>query len=194
METVCFASLCDVFAFTITAAPPAARERQMARPMFRAPPVTSATFPASSVPGVIPISAVTRSAIQVREEQQQAAEDAGVAEQDDTAGVALARVLHLPEAMEDRRRRYGESDEAVDADFRLPVGEEQGATAKLQRDADPEYGGWGGCAEGGHALDVIANARPGEVAKTGDEEASDDQQPSRCVQPRSVSVHRQFSL
>jgi len=44
-----------VLAFTMTEAPPAASERAMARPMLRAAPVTRATFPANSVPGVIPI-------------------------------------------------------------------------------------------------------------------------------------------
>src|SRR2546428_82185 len=45
----------EVLAFTMTAAPPAASERAMARPMLRAPPVTSATLPASSLPALIPM-------------------------------------------------------------------------------------------------------------------------------------------
>src|SRR6185436_13694195 len=47
------ASILTAALFT-TAAPPAASERAMARPMLRAPPVTSATLPASSLPGFIP--------------------------------------------------------------------------------------------------------------------------------------------
>src|SRR6185436_14673296 len=54
MPTVFSASLREVFAFTITEAPPAASERAMARPMLRAPPVTKATLPASSSPALIP--------------------------------------------------------------------------------------------------------------------------------------------
>ncbi|MCD6042294.1 MAG: hypothetical protein K0R40_1897 [Burkholderiales bacterium] len=53
-STVFCASVREVFALTITAAPPAASERAMARPMLRAAPVTSATLPASSLPGLIP--------------------------------------------------------------------------------------------------------------------------------------------
>ncbi len=40
----------------IPVAPPAASEREIARPMFLAPPVTRATFPESSLPGVMPAS------------------------------------------------------------------------------------------------------------------------------------------
>src|SRR5438132_8407750 len=54
MATVSSACAREVFAFTMTAAPPAASERAIARPMLRAPPVTSATLPASSLPGFIP--------------------------------------------------------------------------------------------------------------------------------------------
>src|SRR5438094_5601609 len=54
MATVSSACARDVRALTITAAPPAASERAMARPMLRAPPVTSATLPASSTPRVMP--------------------------------------------------------------------------------------------------------------------------------------------
>src|SRR5204863_8499838 len=54
IETVFLASPCEVLAFTITVAPPAAREREIALPMFLAPPVTRATFPRSSLPGVMP--------------------------------------------------------------------------------------------------------------------------------------------
>src|SRR5438445_4289318 len=54
IATVSSACAREVFAFTITAAPPAASARAMARPMLRAPPVTSATFPVSSLPAVIP--------------------------------------------------------------------------------------------------------------------------------------------
>src|SRR6185503_10215260 len=52
--TVSSAIAFEVLALTITEAPAAASERQMARPMLRAPPVTSATLPASSPPGLIP--------------------------------------------------------------------------------------------------------------------------------------------
>src|SRR5512134_3692210 len=52
--TVFSASAREVRALTMTLAPPAASERAMARPMLRAAPVTRATFPASSVPGLIP--------------------------------------------------------------------------------------------------------------------------------------------
>ena len=51
ISTVSSPRLREVFAFTITDAPPAASERAMARPMLRAPPVTSATLPASSLAG-----------------------------------------------------------------------------------------------------------------------------------------------
>src|SRR5688500_7535151 len=54
MATVFSASAREVRALTITAAPPAASERSMARPMLRAAPVTRATLPASSAPGAIP--------------------------------------------------------------------------------------------------------------------------------------------
>src|SRR5688572_3417394 len=54
MPTVFSASLRDVLAFTITAAPPEASARAMARPMLRAAPVTRATLPASSLPAFIP--------------------------------------------------------------------------------------------------------------------------------------------
>src|SRR5438067_75636 len=54
IATVSSACVRDVRALTITAAPPAASERAMARPMLRAPPVTSATLPASSTPRVMP--------------------------------------------------------------------------------------------------------------------------------------------
>src|SRR5205823_933664 len=54
IATVSCACSRDVLAFTITLAPPAASERAMARPMLRAAPVTMATLPASSFPGVIP--------------------------------------------------------------------------------------------------------------------------------------------
>ena len=52
--TVSSAIAFEVFAFTMTDAPPAASERQMARPMLRAPPVTRATLPASSLPCLMP--------------------------------------------------------------------------------------------------------------------------------------------
>jgi len=52
--TVSSAIAFEVLALTITDAPPAASERAMARPMLRAPPVTSATLPASSSPDLIP--------------------------------------------------------------------------------------------------------------------------------------------
>jgi hypothetical protein len=55
MARVSSASAREVLAFTITEAPPAASERAIARPMLRAAPVTRATFPANSVPGVIPM-------------------------------------------------------------------------------------------------------------------------------------------
>jgi hypothetical protein len=55
MARVSSASAREVLAFTITEAPPEASERAIARPMLRAAPVTRATFPAKSVPGVIPI-------------------------------------------------------------------------------------------------------------------------------------------
>jgi hypothetical protein len=54
---VCAASASEVTAFTMTAAPSAARERAIALPMFFAPPVTMATCPASSSRGRIPIIA-----------------------------------------------------------------------------------------------------------------------------------------
>src|SRR5712692_10504399 len=56
MSIVLSASTREVFTFTITAAPPAASERAIARPILRAPPVTSATLPASSAPALIPTS------------------------------------------------------------------------------------------------------------------------------------------
>src|SRR5690242_10613848 len=49
----------EVFAFTITVAPPAASERAIARPMLRAAPVTIATLPVSSFPWVIPMLDIT---------------------------------------------------------------------------------------------------------------------------------------
>ena len=61
ISTVFSASAREVFAFTITDAPPAASERAMARPMLRAPPVTSATLPASSSPALIPTLLANRS-------------------------------------------------------------------------------------------------------------------------------------
>src|SRR5438132_7421769 len=54
IATVSSACARELLAFTMTAAPPAASERAIARPMLRAPPVTSATFPASSSLGFIP--------------------------------------------------------------------------------------------------------------------------------------------
>src|SRR5687768_7191869 len=54
ISTVFSASVREVRAFTITDAPPAASEREIARPMLRAAPVTSATLPASSLPDFIP--------------------------------------------------------------------------------------------------------------------------------------------
>src|SRR5882672_3475390 len=196
MATVCFASFCEVFAFTMTEAPPAASERQMARPMFRAPPVTSATFPASSVPGVIPASPLTNTlrSLQISQDQQEPPEDGGVPQQDDAAGIALRRVRVAPETVEDRGRNHGEEDEAVDADLGIPVENQQRTAGELQRDADPERGGGRRRAERGHALDVILDSRAREVAQTCHEEADHDQEPSCRVQPRSISVHRRFSL
>src|SRR5258708_36128872 len=109
---VCLASLCEVLALIITIAPPAASERQIARPMFLSPPVTGATFPASSVPGAIPASLIGRPSAHVFQELQQPAQDAGVAEQDGPAHVAACRVLHATEAVEDRCRRRSAQDQA----------------------------------------------------------------------------------
>ena len=61
MPTVSSASAREVLALTMTDAPPAASERAIARPMLRAPPVTSATLPASSSPGFIPMLLAKRS-------------------------------------------------------------------------------------------------------------------------------------
>src|SRR2546425_294342 len=58
--SVCSASAREVLALIMTAAPPAASDRAIARPMFRALPVTRATLPASSSPGVIPALRGTR--------------------------------------------------------------------------------------------------------------------------------------
>src|SRR5882724_2470196 len=54
IATVSSAWAREVFAFTMTEAPPAASERAIARPMLRAAPVTTATLPANSFPGVLP--------------------------------------------------------------------------------------------------------------------------------------------
>src|SRR5437763_3901463 len=54
IATVSSACARELLAITMTAAPPAASARAIARPMLRAPPVTSATFPASSSLGFIP--------------------------------------------------------------------------------------------------------------------------------------------
>src|SRR5258705_3605191 len=141
IATVLLASPCEVFAFTITVAPPAASEREIARPMFLAPPVTSATFPESSLPGVIPTSFIGPLSTNVLQEEQQPAEDGGVAEQDDAAQVALRRVRIAPETVENRRRRHGKQDQAIDPDFGVPAGKEQRAAGELQDDSDPECGG-----------------------------------------------------
>src|SRR5712691_1070914 len=183
IATVCLASLCEVLALIITVAPPAASERQIARPMFLAPPVTRATFPASSVPGVIPASLIGRPSAHVFQEQQQPAQDARVAEQDDPAHVAPRRVLHAPEAVEDRRRRYSEKDQAINTDHGVPVGKQQRAAGELQSDPEPEHGRGERRVERRHAIDVVLDARSCQVAKAGGEEAEHDKQPAGHVKP-----------
>src|SRR6266702_4195715 len=183
IATVCLASLCEVLALIITIAPPEASERQIARPMFLAPPVTSATFPASSVPGVIPASLIGRPSAHVFQEQQQPAQDARVAEQDDPAHVAPCRVPHAPEAVEDRCRCCSEKDQAINTDHGVPVGKQQRAAGELQRDADPERGRRERRMERRHALDVVLDARSCQVAKAGGEKADHDEQPAGRVKP-----------
>src|SRR6266480_1263532 len=172
---------CLTVASTIFA--PAAREREIARPMFLAPPVTRATFPRSSLPGVMPASLIGRPSTHVFEEQEQPAEDGGVAEQDDPAQVALRRVLHAPETMEDRGGRYREQDEAIDTDFGVPVGKNERTAAELQRDSDPERGRGERSAHSGHANYVILDPRCRQVANSGDEKAKHDEESSRRVGP-----------
>src|SRR6267142_610217 len=179
IATVLLASPCEVLAFTITVAPPAASEREIARPMFLAPPVTRATFPRSSLPGVMPASLIAGPSAHVFEEQEQPAEDGGVAEQDDPARVALRRVRHAPETVEDRRRHHREKDQAPDADFGVPAGEHERTAGELQRDSDPERGRRERSAERRHALDVVLDPRFRQVANPGGEKAKHDEQPSR---------------
>src|SRR6267143_2146979 len=140
IATVLLASPCEVLAFTITVAPPAASEREIARPMFLAPPVTRATFPRSSLPGVMPASLMAGPSTHVFEEQEQPAEDGGVAEEDDPAQVALRRIPHAPEAVEDRRGCHREQDQAQGANLGVPAGEQQRTAEELQPDAGPERG------------------------------------------------------
>src|SRR5207237_7106959 len=114
----------------------------------------------------------------VLEQEQQAAEEGGVAEESDARDVALERIALLPEAMEDHRRGDGEDDEAQRADRRMPVERDHRAAGELQHDADPEAGGGEGHAEPCHALDVIGDARLGQVRNAGNDEEKDNQLPA----------------
>src|SRR5579859_6735751 len=206
--TVCSASARDVLALTMTEAPAAAREREMARPMFRAPPVTSATLPESSRPEVTPADWVKMFSLEAPahtgggilhwraesahalQEQQQPAQQSRVAEQCQAAVVPFHRVDHVPETVEDGGRGDGERDQAVDPGFRVPTGKQQRATGELQSDADPKQQGRKRRAEGRHALDVIADARPGEVGQSRHQKISHDQQPAHDTQPGGIALHR----
>jgi PAS domain S-box-containing protein len=124
-----------------------------------------------------------RPSAQPGEEQKQAAEHGEVAEEVDAREVALRRVALLPEAMEDRRRRDGEHDQAGDPERRVPVEVDERAARELQRDAEPEGGARERNAERGHALDVVGDARPGEVARAGDDEVGEEEVHAREVEP-----------
>lgn len=117
------------------------------------------------------------------EKQEQPAEQPRVAQQVDARNVALERVALLPEAMEDGRRRDGEHDQAHHAERRVPVEVDEGAARELQRDAEPEGGARERQAGRGHALDVVGDARLGEVAGAGHDKVGEDEVHARKLEP-----------
>src|SRR5438093_5605387 len=122
MATVSSACAREVLAFTMTAAPPAASERAIARPMLRAPPVTSATFPASSLPALIPTLDMRLLVTDRRQpggdrwkdddqdNQEQHAADEGHAGEINIAhrGARWRDALHDEEQQAERRRRIAD--------------------------------------------------------------------------------------
>src|SRR5262249_14494787 len=120
--TVSSACARELRGLTITAAPPAASERAMARPMLRAPPVTRATLPASSTPRVMPTvlgNSFLRSMTDPRQpggerrknhdhaDQQEDAGDEGHAGKIDVlhAGTGRRDAFHDEKQQPERRRR-----------------------------------------------------------------------------------------
>src|SRR5439155_7269126 len=119
----------------------------------------------------------------VFEKQEQPAENGGVAEQDDPAQVALRRVLHAPETVEDRGGRNREEVQAIDSDFGVAVGKKERTAAELQRDSDPERGRGERSAGSRHPIDVILDPRFRQVANPRNEKAKHDEESSRRVGP-----------
>src|SRR5689334_12760491 len=120
------------------------------------------------------------------EQQQEPAEYGNTVHQHQPENVPPHRVGGGPETVKQQVGDDGEDDEAPCAQFRMPVGEQQGAAGELQGEPAPERSGGRRHAESRHALDVVLHPRRSEIHDAGHEEKPDDEKPSRGVESRSV--------